>query len=455
MALSVLFVGGTGQISLTSVREAVAAGYKVTVFNRGKSSMAEVPADVTSIVGDIDDRESYAKLGGSTFDVVCAFMVFRPEQISQDIKTFSGKAGQYIFISSASVYQKPARHYIITEKTPLENPYWEYSRQKIACERLLQDQSKLSYTIVRPSHTIRTRLPIQIGDPMTGVRRMLAGKSVLVAGDGTSPWTLTRAIDFSVPFVRLFGNHRALGEDFHITNDRAFTWDQIHTAIGRAVGVETENFHVPTDTLIRYNSEWIGPLVGDKKWTALFDNSKIKNAVGQFTCSEDLDEILAEPIARAKAGTEDASRRRSSQPAQWCCGKRGYADGSYHRRPVSPREPLKRAHDPEVLPNAFSAVSFLCSRNRICIPQAQPTYFARHPDTPALHATFGAGPSARPVYRPSRQAGRLPLHRSQIQNIAYTFLLTFFSSRFDANPIAEIDDDWTQGDAECGSLKEV
>jgi nucleoside-diphosphate-sugar epimerase len=300
VALSVLFVGGTGQISLTSVHEAVAAGYKVTVFNRGKSSMAEVPADVTSIVGDIDDRESYAKLGGSTFDVVCAFMVFRPEQISRDIKTFSGKAGQYIFISSASVYQKPARHYIITEKTPLENPYWEYSRHKIACERLLQDQSKLSYTIVRPSHTVRTRLPIQIGDPMTGVRRMLAGKSVLVAGDGTSPWTLTRAVDFSVPFVRLFGNDRALGEDFHITNDRAFTWDQIHTAIGRALGVETGNFHVPTDTLIRYNPEWIGPLVGDKKWTALFDNSKIKDAVGQFTCSEDLDEILAEPMARAK-----------------------------------------------------------------------------------------------------------------------------------------------------------
>ena len=187
MALNVLFVGGTGQISLTSVREAITAGHKVTVFNRGKSSMAEVPAGVTSIVGDIDDQQSYAKLGGYTFDVVCAFMVFRPEQISRDITTFAGKVGQYIFISSASAYQKPARHYIITEKTPLENPYWEYSRLKIACERLLQDQSKLSYTIVRPSHTVRTRLPIQIGDAMTGVRRMLAGKPVLVAGDGTSP----------------------------------------------------------------------------------------------------------------------------------------------------------------------------------------------------------------------------------------------------------------------------
>ena len=304
VALSVLFVGGTGQISLTSVCEAVAAGHKVTVFNRGKSSVAELPAGVTTIVGDIHDQETYAKLGASKFDVVCAFMVFKPEHIRQDIATFSGKVGQYVFISSASCYLKPVRHYIITEKTPLENPYWEYSRNKIACERLLQDQSKLPYTIVRPSHTVRTRLPIEVGDAMGGLRRMVAGKPVLVTGDGTSPWTLTRSIDFSVPFVRLFGNSRALSQDFHITNDRAFTWDQIHTAIGRAFDVETRNFHVPTDTLTRYNPEWTGSLTGDKKWTALFDNSKIKSAVGEFTCSEDLDKILAEPVAVAKRNLE-------------------------------------------------------------------------------------------------------------------------------------------------------
>jgi nucleoside-diphosphate-sugar epimerase len=304
VALSVLFVGGTGQISLTSVREAVAAGHKVTVFNRGRSSVAELPIGVTTIVGDIHDQEAYAKLGASKFDVVCAFMVFNPEHLRQDIATFSGKVGQYIFISSASCYLKPVRHYIITEKTPLENPYWEYSRNKIACERLLQDQAKLPYTIVRPSHTVRTRLPIEVGDPMGSLRRMLAGKPVLVTGDGTSPWTLTRSIDFSVPFVRLFGNSRALSQDFHITNDRAFTWDQIHTAIGRAFDVEARNFHVATDTLTRYNPEWTGSLTGDKKWTALFDNSKIKSAVGQFTCSEDLDKILAEPVAVAKRTLE-------------------------------------------------------------------------------------------------------------------------------------------------------
>ncbi len=300
MALNVLFVGGTGQISMTSVCEAVKAGHNVTVFNRAKSVLDGLPSGVSSILGDIHDRESYAKLGALKFDVVCTFLVFRPEQMKLDIDTFAGKTGQYIFISSASCYQKPARHYIITEKTPLENPYWEYSRNKIACERLLRDQSNLTFTIVRPSHTIRTRLPVQLGDPMRILGRMLAGKPVLVSGDGTSPWTLTRSADFSVPLVRLFGNNRAFSEDFHITNDRAFTWDQIHTGIGRAFDVEVKNVHVPTETLTRYNSEWAGPLIGDKMWTALFDNSKIRNAVGQFTCSEDLDEILAEPVAEAK-----------------------------------------------------------------------------------------------------------------------------------------------------------
>ena len=304
MALSVLFIGGTGQISLTSVREAVAAGHDVTVFNRGKSRKNELPAGVTSIVGDIHHGESYAELSSSKYDVVCAFMVFVPAEVQQDIKIFSGNVGQYIFISSASCYQKPARHYIITEKTPLENPYWEYSRNKIACERLLQDQNTLPYTIVRPSHTVRTGLPIQFGDPMVVLRRMLAGKPVLVSGDGTSPWTLTRCVDFSVPFVRLFGSSQALGQDFHITNDRAFTWDQIHAAIGRGFQVNVRNVHVPTETLIRYHPEWTGPLVGDKMWTALFDNSKIKNAVGEFTCSADLDEILTESIAFARRDLE-------------------------------------------------------------------------------------------------------------------------------------------------------
>jgi nucleoside-diphosphate-sugar epimerase len=303
MALKVLFIGGTGEISLASVHEAVTAGHTVTVFNRGKTRKGELPAGVTSLVGDIHDA-SFAELSSSKYDVVCSFMVFGPEEMEQEIKIFSGNVGQYVFISSASCYQKPPRHYVITEKTPLENPYWEYSRKKIACERLLQEQNRLPYTIVRPSHTIRTRLPIQCGDATVVLRRMLAGKPVLVAGDGTSLWTLTRSADFSVPFVRLFGNNKALSQDFHITNDLAFTWDQIHTAIGRAFGVNVRNVHVPTDTLIRYNPQWTGPLIGDKMWTALFDNSKIKNAVGEFPCSADLDEILAGSLASQQKNLE-------------------------------------------------------------------------------------------------------------------------------------------------------
>ena len=184
------YVGGTGEISMTSVWEAVKAGHNVTVFNRGKSSLGELPAGVTSILGDIHDQVSYAKLGALKFDVVCAFMVFRPEQIKLDIDTFAGKAGQYIFISSASCYQKPARHYIITEKTPLENPYWEYSHNKITCERLLQDQSKLTFTIVRPSHTIGRAFHVEVKNvhvPTETLTRYNAEWTGPLTGDKT--WT--------------------------------------------------------------------------------------------------------------------------------------------------------------------------------------------------------------------------------------------------------------------------
>jgi hypothetical protein len=148
-----------------------------------------------------------------------------------------GKTGQYVFISSASVYEKPVRHYMMTERTKLENRYWQYSRDKIACEALLRDQDKLAYTIVRPSHTVRTHMPIQVGDPDAAIRRMIAGKGVIVAGDGSSLWTLTRSADVATPLVRLFGNSAALNDDFHITTDRGFTWRQIHEAIARGFGV--------------------------------------------------------------------------------------------------------------------------------------------------------------------------------------------------------------------------
>ncbi len=304
---SILFIGGTGQISLPCVHEAVAAGHAVSVLNRGKTDVG-LPAGVSVIVGDMDDRATYAELGDRHFDVVCQFRAYTPEQMKKDIAAFSGKTGQYVFISSASAYQKPARHYIITEKTPVENPYWQYSRDKIACETMLRNQTALPWTIVRPSHTVRTGMPLAIGDGDAVARRLLRGAPVIVHGDGTSLWTLTRSADLAVPFVKLLGNPAALGEDFHITNDRAFTWDEITNAIAAGLGVAARIVHVPTDTLVRYNKDWEGPLTGDKSWSALFDNSKVKRVAGDFTCAQDLPTILEESIANFKKRNATADR---------------------------------------------------------------------------------------------------------------------------------------------------
>jgi nucleoside-diphosphate-sugar epimerase len=296
---NVLFIGGTGQISLPCVELAVKAGHKVSVFNRGVRDEA-LPKKVKSITGDMKDPASYKKLGKTKWDVVAQFMVFTPEQMQQDIDTFAGNVGQYIFISSASVYEKPPRHYVITEKTPAINPFWSYSQAKIICEEMVQKAKKLPWTIVRPSHTVRSGLPTMMNEGDMIARRMLAGKPVIVAGDGATPWTLTRSEDFAVPFTGLIGNKKALGEIFHITGDKGFTWDEIYGAIGKGLGVKAKIVHVPTDTLVRYHKDWEGPLVGDKTWAALFDNRKVKRVAGKFTCSENIDEILEQPIKYLK-----------------------------------------------------------------------------------------------------------------------------------------------------------
>ena len=300
MALSVLYIGGTGQISAPCVDASLAAGHDVTILNRRKTAVPLLKG-VKSLVGDMNG-DAYGALEGRRFDVVAQFRVFTPEEMKRDIATFAGQTGQYVFISSASVYEKPVRHYLMTEKTKLENKYWQYSRDKIACERLLRDQGKFAATIVRPSHTVRTGMPIQVGDPDNAIRRMIAGKPVLVAGDGSSLWTLTRSADFAAPFVRLLGNPAAVNDDFHITGDRGFTWNQIHEAIARGFGVEAIHAHVPTETLVRFNREWEGPLLGDKTWSALYDNSKVKRVVGPFDASQDIDEILAERSRTSKSG---------------------------------------------------------------------------------------------------------------------------------------------------------
>ena len=298
--MKILFVGGTGNISLPCVEEAVRAGHQVAVFNRGASGTL-LPRGVTSVVGDVNDAASYRALGRRGFDVVCQFIAFTPADIARDIEAFSGGVGQYIFISSASVYEKPPRHYVITEKTPTVNPYWGYSQDKIACEAALKAASRLPWTIVRPSHTVRTILPTLFNEGDSVARRMLAGKPVILAGDGATPWTLTRCSDFAVPFVRLFGRDAAVGEEFHITSDNAYTWNDIYAALATGLGVTADIVHVPTDTLVRYSPEWEGPLMGDKTWAALFDNSKVKRLVGDFDCARELADVLAEPIASVRA----------------------------------------------------------------------------------------------------------------------------------------------------------
>jgi nucleoside-diphosphate-sugar epimerase len=204
------------------------------------------------------------------------------------------------------VYQKPVVQWRISEKVPLENPFWEYSQRKIAGELALREQEAVPYTIVRPSHTVRTRFPTQLGEGDQAVGRMQAGLPIVVPGDGTSLWPLMRSEDFARPFVRLFGKKAALGEDFHITTDFAFTWDAIYRAAGRGVGAEGEIVHVPTETLLRFNPDWTGGLIGDKMYSVLFDNTKVKPVVGDFACEGDVDKVLAAPCAaylrRAAAG---------------------------------------------------------------------------------------------------------------------------------------------------------
>jgi nucleoside-diphosphate-sugar epimerase len=300
MSLKVLFIGGTGNISLPCVAQAVAAGHQVSVFNRGARG-AGLPPGVASIVGDMSDAKVYRQIGTRGFDVVCQFIAFKPAEMAADIAAFSGRVGQYVFISSASVYEKPPRHYVITERTPTVNPYWDYSQDKIACEAMLRATSGFGWTIVRPSHTMRTGLPTMFNEGDLVGYRMMAGKPVIVAGDGATPWTLTRPVDFAVPFVNLFGKEGALREDFHITSDNAYRWDSIYKAIGAGLGVAADIVHVPTDTLVRYHPDWEGPLKGDKTWAALFDNAKVKRIAGDFACEKNLDEVIAEPVAHFKA----------------------------------------------------------------------------------------------------------------------------------------------------------
>ncbi|WPJ96527.1 SDR family oxidoreductase [Coraliomargarita algicola] len=288
--MQLLFIGGTGNISAASVRLALQQGHTVTLLNRGTRSLADYDIHgAESIITDINDEAATrAALGKRSFDVVANFIAFKPSDILRDIRLFSGRCAQYIFISSASAYQKPLAQPIITESTPLKNPYWDYSRDKIACENACTTayrESDFPITIVRPSLTYETVIPTAIGgwNDYTIVERMRQRRPVVVHGDGNNLWTITHATDFAKGFVGLLGNQQALGEAFHITSDELLTWNQIYDAVGIAAGTgPVEKIHIPSSFIAKLEPRMEGSLLGDKAVSTLFDNTKIKRVVPGF-----------------------------------------------------------------------------------------------------------------------------------------------------------------------------
>ena len=297
--MKVLFIGGTGTISSACSRLAVARGIELVIFNRGRTDRP-IPEGAHVLYGDIRDRASVeSALGDATFDVVVNWVSYTPEHVETDIELFGGRTGQYIFISTASAYHKPILSLPITESTPLHNPYWAYSRAKIACEERLARayrEEGFPVTIVRPSHTYdKTRLPVR--GRYTVVDRMRKGKKVIVHGDGSSLWVLTHHTDFAKGFVGLLGNHHAIGDTFHITSDEVLSWNQIFTILAHAAGVEPQLVHVPSELIAAFDPEWGAGLLGDKTHSVIFDNTKIKRLVPDFSAtipySQGAREVLA------------------------------------------------------------------------------------------------------------------------------------------------------------------
>lgn len=281
--MKILFIGGTGNISTSCSKLIIEEKHNLYLLNRGLTDGTIEGA--TLLNADIHKVEDVKKiLEKYTFDVVVNWIAYIPQDIQNDFELFKGKTKQYVFISSASAYQKPLNHYLITESTPLANPYWEYSRNKIACEELLQHYyrtERFPVTIVRPSHTYATIVPAIIanGRNYTIIERMKQGKEVIVHGDGNSLWVLTHSEDFANGFVGLLGNYHAIGHSFHITSDEVLTWNQIYEIMGQEIGVEPKIVHIPSDYINRYDSRAGASLLGDKAYSVVFDNTKIKTFV--------------------------------------------------------------------------------------------------------------------------------------------------------------------------------
>lgn len=302
--MKILLIGGTGTISSAITRQLAETGHEVYLLNRGNNNK-NLPVNIRQIVADINNEEqAKAALKDMTFDAVCDFIGFVPAQLERDYRLFAGKTKQFLYISSASAYHKPVRDYRITEATTLANPYWEYSRNKIACEEFLfkmYRENGFPVTIIRPSHTYCEKaVPLGVhGDKGSWqvLKRMLDGKPVLMHGDGTSLWTITWNEDFAKAFIGLLGNPHAIGEAFQITSDESVTWNQIHQCVADALGVEFKPYYVASDLLDALGHyDFKGGLIGDKANSVVFDNTKVKNAVPGFVCTTRAEEGIRKTV---------------------------------------------------------------------------------------------------------------------------------------------------------------
>ncbi|MBQ9928732.1 MAG: SDR family oxidoreductase [Lachnospiraceae bacterium] len=302
--MKILFIGGTGTISMAISRLLLAQGHTLYLINRGNRNSG-LSGDLVELKVDINDEDAVASLiAGLSFDVVADFIAFVPAQLERDYRLFKGKTKQFIFISSASAYQKPLSDYRINEGTPLANPYWEYSRNKIACEDYLMKlyrEDGFPVTIVRPSHTYDERsVPLGVhGDngSYAVLKRIMEGKPVIIHGDGTSLWTLTHNSDFAEAFVELLGNVHAIGEAVQITSDESVTWNQIYGIIADALGVKLNPLYVSSDFLDKCSKyDFAGSLIGDKANTVVFDNSKLKKLAPGFTATVRADQGIRNTI---------------------------------------------------------------------------------------------------------------------------------------------------------------
>lgn len=287
LRLKVLFIGGTGIISSACSALALERGIDMYLLNRGQSKRP-APPGAQVLHADIHDRASVSPaLGDLQFDCVVNWIAFAPQHVEADLELFRDRTRQYIFISSASAYQTPPTHLPVTEETPLDNPFWEYSRAKIACEERLMrayHATQFPITIVRPSHTY-DRMTLPFHGRYTVIDRMRKGKKVIVHGDGSSIWVLTHHRDFATGFIGLLGNSRAIGEAFHITSDELLTWNQIFETLASTAGTRADIVHIPSDVIATHDASWGASLLGDKAHSMIFANTKIKSFVPEFSAS--------------------------------------------------------------------------------------------------------------------------------------------------------------------------